>query len=306
MREEGVASAAPSLMSRPMTLRELQYIVAVADTGNFSRAAEVVHVSQPTLSAQVRKLEDTLGVTIFERAPRRVLPTEAGEVLIASARRILAEADQLRDTARALRDPLSGRFRLGAIPTLAGYMFPGLMPEVRRALPELRLILVEEKTDELVARLREGRLDAALLALPLPDDTLEFTVLFVDRFHLAVPRGDPLAERKLLRAGELAGTDLLLLEDGHCLRDQSLEVCRVTGAGEEADFRATSLETLRQMVVAGTGRTLMPEIAMGVPAPGVAYVPFSGEGMSREVALAWRPTTQRRQVMDTLVELLKR
>ena len=289
-----------------MTLRELQYIVAVADTGNFSRAAEAVHVSQPTLSAQVRKLEDTLGVAIFERTPRRVLPTEAGEVLIASARRILAEADQLRDTARALRDPLSGRFRLGAIPTLAGYMFPGLMPEVRRELPELRLILVEEKTDELVARLREGRLDAALLALPLPDETLEYEVLFTDRFHLAVPEGDALAERESLSAGELAGTDLLLLEDGHCLRDQSLEVCRVTGAGEEADFRATSLETLRQMVVAGTGRTLMPEIAMGVPTPGVAYVPFSGEGMSREVALAWRPTTQRRQVMDTLVELLKR
>ena len=289
-----------------MTLRELQYIVAVADTGNFSRAAEAVHVSQPTLSAQVRKLEDTLGVAIFERAPRRVLPTEAGEVLIASARRILAEADQLRDTARALRDPLSGRFRLGAIPTLAGYMFPGLMPEVRRELPELRLILVEEKTDELVARLREGRLDAALLALPLPDDTLEFEVLFTDRFHLAVPEGDALAERESLSAGELAGTDLLLLEDGHCLRDQSLEVCRVTGAGEEADFRATSLETLRQMVVAGTGRTLMPEIAMGVPTPGVAYVPFSGDGMSREVALAWRPTTQRRKVVDTLVELLRR
>ena len=289
-----------------MTLRELQYIVAVADTGNFSRAAEAVHVSQPTLSAQVRKLEDTLGVAIFERAPRRVLPTEAGEVLIASARRILAEADQLRDTARALRDPLSGRFRLGAIPTLAGYMFPGLMPEVRRELPELRLILVEEKTDELVARLRAGRLDAALLALPLPDDTLEHEVLFTDRFHLAVPDGDPLAERESLSAGELAGTDLLLLEDGHCLRDQSLEVCRVTGAGEEADFRATSLETLRQMVVAGTGRTLMPEIAMGVPTPGVAYVPFSGDGMSREVALAWRPTTQRRKVVDTLVELLRR
>ena len=289
-----------------MTLRELQYIVAVADTGNFSRAAEAVHVSQPTLSAQVRKLEDTLGVAIFERAPRRVLPTEAGEVLIASARRILAEAEQLRDTARALRDPLSGRFRLGAIPTLAGYMFPGLMPEVRRALPELRLILVEEKTDELVARLREGRLDAALLALPLPDETLEHEVLFTDRFHLAVPEGDTLAERESLSAGELAGTDLLLLEDGHCLRDQSLEVCRVTGAGEEADFRATSLETLRQMVVAGTGRTLMPEIAMGVPTPGVAYVPFRGKGMSREVALAWRPTTQRRQVVDTLVGLLKR
>ena len=289
-----------------MTLRELQYVVAVAESGSFSRAAESCHVSQPTLSAQVRKLEDTLGVQLFERSSRQVLPTDAGREVIAHARRILDGADTLRDAARAAQDPLAGRFRLGAIPTLAGYVFPKLVPEVSRALPELRLILVEEKTDALLSRLREGRLDAALLALPLPDDTLEFEILFTDRFHLAVPEGDALAERESLSAGELAGTDLLLLEDGHCLRDQSLEVCRVTGAGEEADFRATSLETLRQMVVAGTGRTLMPEIAMGVPTPGVAYVPFTGEGMSREVALAWRPTTQRRKVVDTLTGLLKR
>ena len=306
MWEEGVACAAPSPMRGSMTLRELQYIVAVADAGNFSRAAEAVHVSQPTLSAQVRKLEDTLGVVIFERAPRRVLPTEAGEVLIASARRILAEAEQLRDTARALRDPLSGRFRLGAIPTLAGYLFPGLIPEVRRVLPELRLILVEDKTDELVARLREGKLDAAVMALPVPDASLEHARLFTDPFHLAVPESDPLAEEASVGEGELDGARLLLLEDGHCLRDQALDVCRATGAGEDADFRATSLETLRQMVAAGSGRTLMPEIAMAVPSPGVAFLPFEGPGMSREIALVWRPTTPRRAVVDTLAGLLRR
>ena len=294
-----------------MTLRELQYIVAVAEAGNFSRAAESVHVSQPTLSAQVRKLEAELGVDIFERAPRRVLPTEAGEAILAHARRILSEADHLRDTARAVRDPLSGRFRLGAIPTLAGYLFPRLVPEVKRALPDLRLVLVEEKTDELVARLRAGKLDAAVMALPIPDDTLLHTPLFRDPFYLAVAEGDPLAARASVSADELRGKSLLLLEDGHCLRDQSLAVCELVGAGEDTvgdtDFRATSLETLRQMVAAGTGRTLMPRIAMDVSTVGVAYVPFrGGERMSRTVALVWRPTTRREAAIQELAAMLER
>ena len=293
-----------------MTLRELQYIVAVADTGNFSRAAETVHVSQPTLSAQVRKLEETLGVTLFERAPRRVLPTDVGEQVVAHARRILSETEALRETANAARDPLSGRFRLGAIPTLAGYLFPTLVPQVARALPELRLVLVEEKTDVLVSRLRGGRLDAALLALPLPDESLEWTKLFDDPFFLAVSDTDPMAGRRSVRAGDLEGQSLLLLEDGHCLRDQSLAVCGVTGAAEDADFRATTLETLRQMVLAGSGRTLMPGVAMpdnrrGMAADGLRYVPFEGRGMSREIVLAWRGTTRRGAVIEAVAGMLR-
>ena len=288
-----------------MTLRELEYIVAVAEHGNFSRAAEAVHVSQPTLSAQVKKLEDTLGLAIFERTGRRVLPTDAGLAILRSARRVLGEAEGLRETARALRDPLSGRFRLGAIPTLAGYVFPAMVPGVARELPELRLILVEEKTDDLVARLREGKLDAALLALPLPGDDLEHMALFTDPFFLAVSERDALAERRSVSAGDLEGVELLLLEDGHCLRDQSLDVCQVTGAGEDADFRATSLETLRQMVLAGSGRTLMPEVAMN-PDDGLRYVPVTGHGMEREVVIAFRPTTPRRDVIARLAALLRR
>ena len=288
-----------------MTLRELQYIVAVAETGSFSRAAETVHVSQPTLSAQVKKLETELGITIFERATRKVIPTEAGRATIASARRILAEAETLRDTARAARDPLSGRFRLGAIPTLAGYLLPDLVPAASQALPDLKLVLVEEKTDELVKRLRSGRLDAALLALPLPEPGLETLELFDDDFLFATHADDPLASQGEMAAKELRGRSLLLLEDGHCLRDQSLEVCRIAGAGEEADFRATSLETLRQMVRAGSGQTLMPAIARR-DGDGVAYVPFSGKGLSRRVALAFRPTSARREVITRLASILRR
>ena len=288
-----------------MTLRELQYIVAVADAGSFSRAAERVHVSQPTLSAQVKKLETELGIPLFERATRKVIPTEAGRAAIASARRILAEADALRDTARAARDPLSGRFRLGAIPTLAGYILPDLVPACAEALPDLKLVLVEEKTDELVKRLREGRLDAALLALPVAEPGLETLDLFDDDFLFATHSDDPLAERGTMEPTDLEGRSLLLLEDGHCLRDQSLEVCRVSGAGEEADFRATSLETLRQMVRAGSGQTLMPAIARR-DGDGVSYIPFSGEGISRRVALAYRPTTPRREVITRLASILRR
>ena len=292
-----------------LTLRELQYIVAVADHGTFSRAAEAVHVSQPTLSAQVKKLEETLGLPIFERASRGVLPTEAGTQILTSARRILSEAEGLRDMARSVRDPLSGRFRLGAIPTLAGYIFPDLVPHIGRTLPELHLILVEEKTDELVARLRAGRLDAALLALPIPDDILDSLPLFQDPFYLAVNPKDPVATRAHVRAGDLAGESLLLLDDGHCLRDQSLSVCQITGASEDADFRATSLETLRQMVIAGSGRTLMPAIAMpklNAADEAIRYIPFEGPDMTRTIAIAFRPTTPRRAVIDALAGLLQR
>jgi len=287
-----------------MTLRELEYIVAVAEQGSFSRAAKTVHVSQPTLSAQVKKLEETLGITIFERASRRVLPTEAGQMILASARRILSEAESLRDMARAVRDPLSGRFRLGAIPTLAGYIFPDLVPHIGRTLPELHLILIEEKTDELVIRLREGRLDAALLALPIPDDSLAHTPLFQDPFYLAVNSNDPVATSERVSTGDLLGESLLLLDDGHCLRDQSLSVCQITGAKEDADFRATSLETLRQMVIAGSGRTLMPKIAIHESDEDINYIPFVGPDMTRTITIAYRPTTPRRAVIDALASLL--
>ena len=286
-----------------MTLRELEYIVAVAEHRSFSRAAEAVHVSQPTLSAQVRKLEAELGLALFERASRQVLPTEAGRAVIASARRILAESDNLRDIARTARDPLSGRFRLGAIPTLAGYVFPEFVPKAAEALPKLKLVLVEEKTDALVARLKGGRLDAALLALPLPEGGLEMVELFDDPFFFATRAGQ--GKGRAITPGELKGESLLLLEDGHCLRDQSLEVCRIAGAGEDADFRATSLETLRQMVRAGSGQTLMPEVALR-DGDGLDYVPFEGDAMKRTVALAFRPTTSRRDVIERIAGLLKR
>ncbi|MCB2081112.1 MAG: LysR family transcriptional regulator, partial [Rickettsiales bacterium] len=222
-----------------MNLRDMHYLVAVADLRNFSEAAVQCHVSQPTLSHQIKKLEEWLGVQVFERTNRRVMPTEAGEAIIRTARRILQEVEHIHDIAESARDPFSGKFRLGAFPTLSTYIFPGLVPRIHDAMPKLRLILLEEKTQQLVERLRAGTLDAALLALPVQDDTLVSAPLFEDAFFLAVPEGHALAGHQVITQLELAEYPLMLLEEGHCLRDQALDVCHNAGGAEEQDFRAT-------------------------------------------------------------------
>ncbi len=286
-----------------MNLRDLEYIVAVADLRNFSRAAEQCHVSQPTLSGQIKKLEEWLGVAIFERTNKRVLPTETGEVIVRSARRILREVDEIHEVAENAHDPLAGRFRLGAFPTLSTYIFPTAVPKIRTALPKIRLILLEEKTATLVEKLKRGELDAALLALPVEDDHLASQALFEDVFYLAVPEDHPLAQEKAVDQAMLAAHKLLLLEEGHCLRDQALEVCQLHGLEEEQDFRATGLETLRHMVKAGTGITFMPEIAMREHEAGICYVPFRPPAPRRTIGLVWRKTTPRLAAIEQLVEV---
>lgn len=288
-----------------MNLREIEYIVAVADLRNFSQAAQQCAVSQPTLSAQIKKLEEDLGVALFERTNRRVMPTDIGEEIISSARRILIEAEAIRETAKTAHDPFSGKFRLGAFPTLASYVFPDLVPAITEAMPRLRLILVEEKTDRLLDKLRQGALDAALLALPVQDDFLRSEKLFDDPFYLAVSARHDLASETAVRPAALERYRPLLLEDGHCLRDQALDVCRTIGAGEDPDFRATSLETLRQMVKAGTGVTLMPEIALNREENGIAYLPFAGNAPSRAIGLVWRKTFQRAKILEMIAEMMK-
>ncbi|HQQ75351.1 MAG TPA: LysR substrate-binding domain-containing protein [Pseudomonadales bacterium] len=287
-----------------MNLRDLQYLIAVADLRNFSQAANQCCVSQPTLSSQIRKLEDTLGITVFERSNKRVMPTETGEQIIALARRILREVDAMHDVAQSAHDPLAGKFRLGAFPTLSTYIFPSLVPKITAVLPQLKLVLVEEKTQALLDRLKRGELDAALLALPVHDEQLAVKTLFDDDFFLAVPPQHPLAKKKIVEQTDLASNTLLLLEEGHCLRDQALEVCHRAGLEEEQDFRATSLETLRQMVKAGTGITFMPKIAIHPNETGICYIPFKKPAPYRTIGLVWRKTSARMAVIETLLPML--
>ena len=288
---------------RRMNLRDLKYLVALAEHRHFGRAAAASFVSQPTLSTQIRKLEDELGVTLIERAPRRVMLTPVGQEIAERARGVIAGVEQMTELARRSRDPEAGSVRLGLFPTLAPYLLPHVLPQVRERFPRLELLLVEEKTDAILQRLRDGRLDAGILALPLHDDQLRVERLFDEPFVLAAPKSHPITARDALDADDLRDAHLLLLEEGHCLRDQALDVCRLAGAGERNGFRATSLETLRQMVAAGVGMTLLPVLAVQPPVPAsndIALLPFAGEAPHRRIAMVWR----RSSAMDAfLVQL---
>lgn len=274
-----------------MNLRDLRYLVALADHGHFGKAAAACFVSQPTLSTQIRKLEDELGVAVVERAPRKVMLTPVGREVAERARRIVAEVEQMKEAARRSQDPEAGTVRLGLFPTLGPYLLPHVVPRIRARFPKLELLLVEEKSDVLLARLREGRLDAGLLALPVHDEQLHAEFLFEEPFVLAVPEAHPLANKGALSLQDLSHEKLLLLEDGHCLRDQALDVCRLAGAGERSEFRATSLETLRQMVAANVGVTLLPTLAVKPPvarSKNIHLLAFQDSQPSRQIAMVWR------------------
>ena len=291
-----------------MNLRDLQYLVALADHRHFGRAAAACFVSQPTLSTQVRKLEEELGVPLFERAPRKVMLTPAGRDMVERARRILAEVEQMKESARRTRDPEAGTVRLGMFPTLGPYLLPHVVPTLRERFPRLELLLVEEKTPVLLDRLHEGRLDAALLALPMHDESLHVEFLFEEPFLLAVPTGHRLSGTRSLAMADLADERLLLLEDGHCLRDQALDVCRLAGASEKAEFRATSLETLRQMVAADVGVTLLPLLSVNPPvarSDDIRLLPFRGPAPSRRIAMAWRRSTAMAGLLSQLAGVFR-
>jgi LysR family hydrogen peroxide-inducible transcriptional activator len=291
-----------------MTLRDLEYLVALADTRHFGRAAARCHVSQPTLSAQLRKLEDSLGVALVERRPRRVALTPAGEAVLERARRMLRDADDIRSLARASQDPLSGRLKVGFIPTLGPYLLPRVAPRIARAMPKLQLMLHEYQTAPLVDRTLRGELDLAILALPADTKGLATRSLFAEAFLVAMPAMHRLAARKRLRTADLAGEKLLLLEEGHCLRDQALDVCERAGT-EEQDFRATSLETLRQMVAAGLGITLLPRLAAEGPfasAGGLAMRPFAPPAPNRVIGAAWRRSTSRGEAIAAVCDIVAR
>jgi LysR family hydrogen peroxide-inducible transcriptional activator len=246
-------------------------------------------------------------VALVERAPRQVMLTPAGADIVERARRVLAEVAQMRETARRTTDPEAGSVRLGMFPTLGPYLLPHVVPRLRARFPRLELLLVEEKTETLLGMLRAGRLDAAVLALPLHEDWLHCEPLFAEPFMLAVPVGHPLAELRELSLSSLAHEHLLLLEEGHCLRDQALEVCSLAGAGEKEGFRATSLETLRQMVAAGVGVTLLPMLAVKPPVPTSASIRLIGfrDPPLRRLAMVWRRSSAMSAFLQQVATVLR-
>jgi LysR family hydrogen peroxide-inducible transcriptional activator len=296
-----------------MNLRELRYLDALADTKHFGHAAEKSHVSQPTLSAQIRKLEDYLGVQLVERQPRKVALTDVGERVVERARRILRDSDEMVDLAKLSRDPLAGKLRVALIPTLGPYLLPAVAPKIRKALPKLQLLLYEYQTEVLLQRLRDGELDLGILALGHETEDFEKRVLFDEPFTVALPATHALAKKASLKIEDLSGETLLLLEDGHCLRDQALDVCGRIDVREAQDFRATSLETLRQMVAAGLGITLLPELSTEGPFAQVrnlAVRPFAKPVPRRTIGAVWRKSSTRipavAAVCDVIAETVKK
>jgi LysR family hydrogen peroxide-inducible transcriptional activator len=284
------------------SLRQLQYVVAVAQELSFRRAAELCHVSQPSLSAQLAQLERALGVQLFERDRRRVLLTTAGHALLARAQRVLLEADDLVEAAARAGDPLAGTLRIGVIPTVSPYLLPSLTPVLRAKFKRLTVAWVEDKTDVLVARLEAGSLDAALVALEADLGDVAHEIIATDPFMLVMPPDHPLAAKAApAPASDLRGSSVLLLDDGHCFREQALAVCS-TARAKELEFRATSLSTLVQMVAGGAGVTLIPSlsIATELRRANVRVRAFRDPAPHRTIALIWR---KRSPLAATLTQL---
>lgn len=290
-----------------MNLRDLKYLVAVADARHFGRAAAACHVSQPTLSAQIKKLEKYLGVELIERKPRGVELTEVGHELVERARRVIKDSDEIVHLARDLRDPLAGNLSVAFIPTVGPYLLPLFAKKARKQLPKLRLMLYEYQTAPLLERLRKGDIDMGICALPVAENWVESRELYREDFVAAVPPQHELAHKSSVKVSDLSGESLLLLEDGHCLRDQALDVCSRIDVNENEDFRATSLETLRHMVAAGWGVTLLPKLAASGPfttGQGLVVKPFAKPAPHRVIGAVWRKSSTRTKAIQALSSVI--
>ena len=290
-----------------MSLRQLEYFAALAERLSFREAADDCFVTQPGLSAQLKDLERLLGVQLFERSQRTVLLTPAGETLLPLARGILTASDEFVDLARSLTQPLSGILRLGVIPTVAPYLLPKMLPTLHQRYPQLQVRLHEDLTHRLLELLSHGKLDLLLVALEADLGNVSTLALTTDPFVLAVPTRHRLAKRKRVTEADIAGEQVLLLNDGHCLRDQALAVCHTSGASEVGDFRASSLNTLVQMVAGGIGITLLPRLSLEVETPQLSHIvilPFRKPEPSRTIGLVWRTTSPRAHEFQLLAKLL--
>jgi LysR family hydrogen peroxide-inducible transcriptional activator len=271
-----------------MTLQDLRYVVALAEHAHFGRAAAACDIAQSTLSLQIKNLEIELGVTLFERTTKSVSVTAIGTEIAGRARQVLADVEAIMSVGQHISGPLSGGFSLGLIPTLGPYLLPWFVPALKKNHPELRLALREDLTASLLERLASHRLDAALVALPVANDRLETRALFDEPFWFAEPKSRKPISSKIMKEDELRGQRLLLLAEGNCLRDQALAICGTSDFESEGDFRATSLETILQMVATGLGTTLLPAMACSqARAHAVTTRPLEA-GVGRRIGLVWR------------------
>jgi LysR family hydrogen peroxide-inducible transcriptional activator len=296
-----------------MTLTELKYIVAVARERHFGRAADACFVSQPTLSVAIKKLEDELGTPIFERRTNEVTVTPAGERIVGQAQRVLDEAAQIKEIARQGKDPLSGPLRLGVIYTIGPYLLPSLVRQLLKDAPQMPLLLSENYTVKLLELLKNGEVDVAIMALPLPESGLLMQAVYDEEFVIAVPKLHSWARRKSVPSEDLKRETMLLLGTGHCFRDQVLEVCpelsRFSSSAEgiQKTFEGSSLDTIRHMVASGLGITVLPMTSIPVKPPReslLAYVPFRPPAPDRRVVLAWRKSFTRTPAIEALREAI--
>ena len=289
-----------------MTLTELRYTVAVARERHFGRAAEACFVSQPTLSVAVKKLEQELRVTLFERGPGEVSVTPAGQKIVEQAQRVLEEAARIRELAAAGRDPLAGPLRLGAIYTIGPYLLPKLIPILRRTAPAMPLHIQENFTHRLSESLKSGEVDAIVIALPFDEPGIATRAVYDEPFLVAVPKGHAWEDRKRISTEELTNESLLLLGEGHCFRDQVLDICHVVRAKERSPLAKTveggSLETIRQMVASGVGVTVLPSTSIGAGGSGdlIRILPFARPAPTRRVGIAWRRSFPRPEAIEAL------
>jgi len=295
-------------MTHPPTLKQLKYLCAVADQLHFGRAARACYVSQSSLSAGIAELEAHLGVVLLERNNKRVLLTEVGAAVVARSHQILNAVDDLAALCEETVPPLSGRMRLGVIPTIAPFLLPGLLNRLRAEHPQFQLFIREDLSQHLVDALHQGELDLLLLAIPFPAEGVQNMHLFDDRFVLACPPNHPLSQSEPLHTRDLAGQDLLLLEEGHCLRGHALAACHLSSANLSVPYQATSLNTLVQMVANGIGITLLPEMALDTPllaGTDVLTREFAEPDVQRAIGLMWRRQAARADEFRLLGEFIQ-
>ncbi|BBB15332.1 transcriptional regulator [Candidatus Rickettsiella viridis] len=288
-----------------MNLRDLRYLVALSEYRHFGKAAEACFVSQPALSMQIKKLEAELGVKLLERSNKSVFLTPIGIAITEKSQHILEQADAIYALAKSAEDPYGGELKIGIIPTLAPYLLPLLMPALASQFPRIRFYLVEEQTALLIPKLTAGTLDAAFLALPVIEPGFTHSVLFEEEFLLAVPTKHPLSRQKTVKQHDLDQQHVLLLEEGHCMRGQTLDICHKINASEMQNFRATSLETLRHMVASGNGITLMPKLAQQAN-DNIVYIPFNSPKPFRTIGLYWRVSSTRKLLLQEVSTYIKK
>ncbi len=299
-----------SFVGEIMNLKDLRYLVAVSEYQHFGKAAEFCYVSQPTLSGQIKKLEDSLGVKLIERTNKNVFITPLGKEIVEKAKQLLNQADELTAYAKASRDPLAGSLRIGTIPTIAPYLLPVIIPEIKKCMPDLKPLLFEDQTHRIVKKMNDGELDMLILAVPVETGKLEVENLFHEPFYLAAPADHDLANKDNVSLNDIHDETILLLEEGHCLRDHALEFCNISQSDDELAFRATSLETLRQMVASKAGITLLPALSVTNKAVSfnselISYKEFNDSKIGRDIAVIYRKNTVRVDAIEKLTEIIK-